>query len=72
MDELQCFGKRLKELMQKENISYVKLGERICVDRETLRGWANAKHYPNGYYLMKLSRYFNVTVDYLLFGDKNE
>ena len=42
----------------------------LTVSREALSYYENGKRSPDVDMLVKLSRYFNVSVDYLIFGEE--
>ena len=63
---LEIFSKRLKELMEMEGESNRSLSIKINVDRTCIRYWLNGVYYPKYPALIKLSTFFNVSVDYLV------
>ncbi|MEC5241105.1 helix-turn-helix transcriptional regulator [Bacillus mycoides] len=70
------FGKRLRELRSKKNISATALGKALGIAQTTVSNWENSGYEPNYEMLVKISRYFGVSVDYLVGNDddtnKNE
>ncbi|EJV75613.1 transcriptional regulator [Bacillus mycoides] len=70
------FGQRLKELRSKKNISATALGKVLGIAQTTISNWENSGAEPNYEMLVKISRFFGVSVDYLIGNDhdsnKNE
>ncbi|PGH84982.1 transcriptional regulator [Bacillus thuringiensis] len=70
------FGQRLRELRSKKNISATALGKALGIAQTTVSNWENSGYEPNYEMLVKISRYFGVSVDYLVGNDddtnKNE
>lgn len=60
------FSKRLKELRTEHNILQSELATAIDISGKTISSYELGKSEPNIETLIKLSRYFNVTVDYLI------
>jgi transcriptional regulator with XRE-family HTH domain len=69
------FGIRLKELREKKHVSM----DEICMDlskiygvnlaKSTISKWENGKSEPTMSYAKILSKYFGVTLDYILMND---
>lgn len=57
---------RLKLLRQRNNISQNALSKRLEVTRATVNAWEMGLSYPNAQSLIELSRFFKVSVDYIL------
>ncbi len=57
---------RLKALMQEKNIKWKDLSENLKIGKNQFNYWAEKDTLPDGKTLIKLSRYFGVSVDYLL------
>lgn len=66
--DLNDFGERLKSIMQEQGLSQRKLCEMIHADGFSVRSWITGKHYPNGYFIVRLCKALDVSADYLLFG----
>lgn len=61
------FFDRLNQLMQEKNISGYKLGKDIGISSGLYSQWKNNKNInPQKEIINKLSKYFNVSVDFLL------
>lgn len=60
------FGERLKEVRSERGISQLTLAKEFCVDRSTISAWEIGKQEPNYDVLVKLSKFFDVSTDYLL------
>lgn len=59
-------AERLKKLRELNDISQNALSKELNITRATINAWEMGISYPNAQSLILLSRYFNVTVDYLL------
>lgn len=64
------FGKTLKQLRESRNISAIKLSEDLNIHRGSLSNWETGKRKPDSEMLVKIAKYFDVSVDYLL-GNEN-
>ena len=60
------FGQNLKELRLEKGLSQSKLGEVFNVCNQTISFWENGSREPDLDTLLKISNYFNVSVDFLL------
>ncbi len=60
------FSKRLKELMELENISNRALSMKIGADRASIRFWLNGRFYPKCDSLIKLATTFHISIDSLI------
>ncbi len=59
-------GHRISELRSARNWSQVQLGKRLGVAKQTVSNWENDNIQPSIEMLVRLSRLFGVTTDYLL------
>lgn len=59
-------GHRIYELRLARNWSQVELGKRLGVAKQTVSNWENDNIQPSIEMLIRLSRLFDVTTDYLL------
>ena len=66
--DLGAFGNRLKAIMDEKKLTARRLGAVIQADFQTVNTWITGKHYPNGYYVVRLCMALDVSADYLLFG----
>jgi len=57
---------RIKELRTKKNLSKIQLATAIGVCAKTIYNWELESKDLKAGYILKLARFFNVTVDYLL------
>lgn len=60
------FGDKLKELRKEKDISQEELSNIFNVNKSTISAWEVNKAQPNYDTLLKLSKYFDVTPNYLL------
>lgn len=58
----------LKELRKRKKLSQLKVAMDLSISREALSYYENGKRSPDIDMLVKLSKYFNVSIDYLIFG----
>lgn len=59
-------SKNLKNLRDAHNISQVELANKLGVTKQCVSNWENDNILPSIEMLIKLSKYFNVSTDYLL------
>ena len=59
----------LKKIRKKKNLSQLKVAMDLSITREALSYYENGKRSPDVDMLVKLSRYFGVSVDYIIFGE---
>ncbi len=62
----------LKEIRKKKKYSQLKVAMDLSISREVISYYENGKHSPDLDMLVKLSRYFNVSIDYLITGKEFE
>lgn len=60
------FWERLNQLINTRNISFYKLGKETGISSGTFSQWKKNKTTPQKELVNKISKYFNVSVDYLL------
>ena len=60
------FSLRLKELRQEKGIGQIELAKKLEVSKGIISLWENGLREPNMYSLIKLAKFFNVTIDYLV------
>lgn len=64
------FGNRLKILRNVSGVTQRELAEAIDVERATIAGYETRASEPNYEKLIRISKFFNVSVDYLLGNDE--
>ena len=64
-------GKKIIEMRKNKNLSQEQLAEVLNVSRQTISNWENGKFYPDIDALVKISKYFNISLDDLLASDSN-
>ena len=65
----------LKKVRKAKGYSQLKVAMDLSISREAISYYETGSRSPDIEMLAKLSRYFNVSIDYLIFGkdfDKNE
>ena len=60
------FGERLKELRKREELSIRQLGKKVGLDATCISRWEREITIVNAEQLIIFSKFFNVSVDYLL------
>ncbi len=61
----------LKKIRKKKNLSQLKVAMDLSITREALSYYENGKRSPDVDMLVTLARYFNVSVDYIIFGENS-
>ena len=59
-------GERLKETRQSKGVSQSTVAEHLNISRQSISQWENNSSYPDLDNLVRLSEYYEVTVDDLL------
>ena len=62
--------KGLKLIRKQKNLNQLKVAMDLSISREALSYYENGKRSPNIEMLVTLSRYFNVSIDYLITGEE--
>lgn len=65
MDTIKIFAERLKELRQERGIGQIALAKEIGVGKSIVSVWETEKSEPTLNSLVKLARFFDVSLDYL-------
>ena len=64
-------GKKIIEMRKNSKLSQEQLAEKLDVTRQTISNWENGKFYPDIDALVKISKFFNISLDDLLkYDDK--
>ncbi len=66
MEYQNKFKDNLKELRIEKKIGQVELAKAVGVSKGIISLWENGLREPNMYSLIKLAKYFNVTLDELV------
>ena len=62
--------KGLKRIRKERNLNQLKVAMDLNISREALSHYENGKRQPSIEMLNKLSRYFNVSIDFLINGEE--
>ena len=62
----------LKKARKKKALSQLKVAMDLSITREALSHYENGKRSPDVDMLVKLARYFGVSVDYIIFGEDSQ
>ena len=60
----------LKNIRKKRNLNQQKVAMDLNISREALSHYENGKREPSIDMLVKMSEYFNVSIDFLIKGDR--
>ena len=63
---MEEFGKRLRELRTEKGLSAMALSKIVNVSDGSIIGWENNRYDIKSEYLIRLSKFFGVSTDYLL------
>ena len=63
---MKIFAERLRELRQEKGLSMMQLSKKINISDATISRWENNQSSIKAEELVTLSKFFNVTTDYLL------
>ena len=66
METKNEFNDNLKLLRQEQNIGQVELAKQLGVSKGIISLWENGLREPNMSSLISLSKFFNVSIDYLV------
>ncbi len=59
-------GERIRQLRNAHNISQVQLADKLGVSKQSVSNWENGNIMPSIEMLVKISKLFGVSTDYLL------
>ena len=62
----------LQKIRRSKGFSQLKVAMDLSISREAISFYENGKRSPDVDMLIKLSQYFNVSIDYLIFGKEFE
>jgi len=62
--------KGLREIRKKKKYSQLKVAMDLSISREALSYYETGKRSPDLEMLVRLSKYFNVSIDYLITGEQ--
>ncbi len=65
-------GDRIKQLCTENNISAKKLSENVDVSATIVGKYLRNESIPSAAVLGKIAEFFNVTTDYIVFGDNDD
>ncbi len=68
----KTFSERIKKLRSNKNLSLDKLASELGINKSRVAMWENNGTVPRDDILIKLSKYFDVSIDYLLGNEKME
>lgn len=60
--------KGLREIRKKKGYTQLKVATDLNISREALSYYENGKRSPDTNMLVRMSKYFNVSIDYLITG----
>lgn len=65
--EKVVFGEHLKELRESANLKQKDLSEVLGIKQNSLSSYENGKRFPEMMTLLKIAKYFNVSIDSLVY-----
>ena len=65
-------GNKIRELRLQRKLSQTELSNILHVSQQTVTKWENGKAEPSGSAIKELSKFFNVSADYLLGNTQSE
>lgn len=66
VDKTQLFSKRLRILRKNKNLTQAQLGNALNLENSTISSYERNKIMPSSDVLLKIAKYFDVSVDYLI------
>ena len=60
----------LREIRKKRNLNQQKVALDLNISRESISYYENGQREPSFALLVEMSRYFNVSIDYLITGEE--
>ncbi len=66
MENKNVFKDNLKELRLEKNLGQVELAKALDVSKGIISLWENGLREPNMYSLIKLAKFFDITIDELV------
>jgi Helix-turn-helix. len=60
------FKERFKELRLEKNLKQSEVAEKLFVSKSAVSGWEVGRNQPDYDALIKISKFFDVSVDYLI------
>lgn len=68
-EQIMRFGEHLRQARLAKNLTQEQVAQEFAITRQTLSNWENEKSYPDIGSLIKLSDYYQITLDELLKED---
>lgn len=65
-------GRRMKEIREAHNLTQEQMAEKLKVTTNAVRDYEKGNYGVSKDVMLRLKQYFNVSIDYLLFGDNTE
>lgn len=65
------FNNRLKKLRENKKLSIKDISSKLDIDEDIYSKWEEGEEYPSFENIIKLSKLFSVSTDYLLIGKSN-
>ena len=66
------FGEKIKSIRQKENLTQEQFAMKLHVSRQAVSNWENNKNLPDIGMLILISDVFQISLDYLIKGEKEK
>ncbi len=65
------FGERLKDVLDYQNMSQIKLAQKLRVDKQIVNRWCQNVTEPDNRMIVRVAQIMGVSTDYLLGNDEN-
>ncbi len=69
---MNTLGDELKQLRKKRKLTQKELSDVLNIKRATLANWETGRSIPDIAMIKRIADFFDITVDFLLFGDSHE
>jgi transcriptional regulator with XRE-family HTH domain len=69
---IKTIGKRIKRIRQERGWSQAQLATKLNVHQKQISGYERNLHIPSTEVLIKIAKTFNLSLDFLVFEDRNE
>ncbi|WP_415310619.1 helix-turn-helix domain-containing protein, partial [Clostridium perfringens] len=63
------FGEKIKNIRKEKKMTQEQMANILNVSRQAISNWENNKNFPDLEMIIKISRFFSLTLDELILGD---
>lgn len=72
MTSVESIGERIKKIRKDKKLTQYDLADKVGTTHRSISDWEAGKRYMNVYYFAKLCKAFDVSADYILYGEEQE